>query len=212
MPREEKEYPKNMEEFIAQGWEQNIRFRIRAFNLKDSLNNPEDLLQDVLLALMQTHYLERYSPEKGSFKTYLYGFTDNLLKKRFNKENTRHGKFIVSAASLVLSSPESDAEFNGREVFAELLDSGVDDEQQVIVRAAIEDIRRELKENYTANSTYENNGVVYNRDPLTVFDMMMSGMSVVEVSEALAVSRQFVYHLLKKIRNTHAFIEFMQDS
>lgn len=208
MPRDEKQYPKNMQEFIDQGWEQNVKFRIRAFNLKDSLNNPEDLLQDVYLALLTTHYLDRYSPDKGSFKTYLYGFVDNLLKKRFNKENTRHGKFIVSAASLVLSSPESDAEFNGREVFAELLDSGVDEERGVIVRSIIEDIKKELKEKYTANSEYEYNGKVYQRDPLTVFELLMQGLNVMDVAEILGVSRQFVYHLVKRIRETDAYKQF----
>lgn len=209
MPREASEYPKDIKEFVTQGWEQNIRFRIRAFNLKDSLNNPEDLVQDVLLALMETHYLDRYSPDKGSFKTYLYGFVDNLLKKRFNKENTRHGKFIVSAASLVIAAPESDAEFNGREVFAELLDAGIDDARTVEIHAAIAEIRKELKDNYVANSSFTYNGVEYQRDPLTVFDLLMEDYSVKEVSTMLDVSRQFIYHLMKKIRETEAFKDLM---
>lgn len=210
MPRDNKVYPKNMEEFIEQGWEQNIKYRIRAFNLKDSLNNPEDLLQDVLLSLMQTHYIDRYSPDKGSFKTYLYGFVDNLLKKRYNKENTRHGKFIVTAASLVLSSPESDAEFNGREVYAELIDSGVDEERGVIIRSIIEDIRKELKEKYKANSSHVYKGVKYDRDPLTVFNLLMKGLQVNEVAEVLGVSRQFIYHLVKQIRSTEGYKDYLE--
>ena len=211
MPREEHEYPKTMEEFVNQGWEREINFRIRAFNLKDSLNNPEDLLHDVYISLLQTNYIARYTPEKGSFKTYLYGFVDNLLKKRFNKENTRHGKFIVSAASLVVSAPESETEFNGREVFSELIDSGIDHEHEIVIHSIVEDIRKELQEGYSANSTFTNNGITYNRDPLTVFNMLMEGMSVMEISDTLAVSRQFVYHLMKKIRNTEAFKDFVKD-
>lgn len=208
MPREPKQYPKNIDEFLEQGWDKTLMFRIRAFNLKDFCNSPEDLVQDILLSLINTHYLERFSPDKGSFKTYLFGYVDNFLKKRYNKENTRTGRLLNSAASLSLSAPESDAEFNGREVFAELIDSGVDDERAVMVHLVIEDIRKELKENYAANSSFDYKGHIYERDPLTVFDLMMAGASVMEVAEALGVSRQFIYHLLRKIRQCEAAKEF----
>lgn len=211
MPREEKQYPRNMQEFMDQGWDLNIKFRIGVFNLKDSLNNPEDLLQDILLALLQTNYISRYSQDKGSFKTYLYGFVDNFLKKKYNKENTRHGKFIVNAASLTVSSPESDSDFDGTEVFAELLDAGIDIEKEIKIKAGVEEIRKELAECYDAKSTWVYKGVEYNRDPLTVFDLMMQGATVMDVSEILNVSRQFVYHLLKKIRSAKSFQELMSD-
>ena len=175
------------------------------------MNNPEDLVQDILVALMQTDYISRYSLEKGPFTTYIYGFTDNFLKKRFNKENTRHGKFIVSAASLVLASPESDAEFNGKEVYAELLDSGQDLQREVVIHNVVEEIRRELRENYSANSSNEYNGVLYERDPLTVFNLLMEDKSVKDVSEILGVSRQFVYHLISKIKECEAAKDFLAD-
>jgi RNA polymerase sigma factor (sigma-70 family) len=209
VPREIQPYPKNIEEFFEMGFTQNIRFRINAFNLKDALNNPEDLVSDVILALMETKYLDRYSPEKGSFKTYLYGFVDNLLKKRYNKENTRHGKFIVSAASLSTAPPESDAEFNGREVYAELLDTGIDESKQVEVRCIIEAIKEELRAEHKANSSYVHQGITYERDPATVFELMLKDMDTKEIAETLGVSTQFVYHLLKKVRSAPSYRDYM---
>ena len=211
-PKQQSEFPKDMQEFIDQGWTRNILFRIRAFNLRDSLNNPEDLMQDILLALMETDYIVRYSKDKGSFKTYLYGFVDNYLKKKFNKENTRHGKFIVSAASLISGGPESDAEFDGSEVYTELLDSGEDEARAVLTKVTIEEIREQLK-GLPANSEYFNpeDNILYKRDPLTVFDLLMQDLSVKEVAQKLNVSKQFIYHLMKRIRQVEAFRNYIDS-
>lgn len=214
MPRKKKEdapIPKNMQEFIEYGWDKYIIYRIFAFNLKDSLNNPEDLKQDILLALMSTNYLERYTKEKGSFKTYIFGFIDNFLKKRYNKENTRHGKFIVSAATLTMAAPESDADYSRNEIFAESLDSGEDLQRAVIVHTLVLEIREYLKENYTANSYYTYEGVTYARDPLTVFDLLMQDYQVRDIAKILNVSKQFVYHLMSKIKTCPAYVEFARD-
>ena len=197
-------YPKTMQEFLDQGWLKHIHYRISAFTLKDSLNNPEDLSQEILLSLMKTNYLDRYDPEKGAFKAYLYGFVDNFLKKKYNKEHTRHGKFIVAAASLS-QSPTDDATFDGTEVYADLLPSDDDCETSVMYRALIDAIRKELSENFTASSSNVYNGKVYQRDPVTVFDLMLNGATVMDEATTLDVSRQFVYYLLKIIRTSNAY-------
>ena len=197
-------YPKNMQEFLDQGWVKNIHYRISAFTLKDTLNNPDDLCQDILLSIMKTNYLDRYDPDKGPFKSYLYGFVDNFLKKKYNKEHTRHGKFIVAAASLSTLPPD-DKEFDGTEVYADLIPSDDDCESHCEMRALIEDIRRELKNNFTANSSNVFNGTVYARDPVTVFNLMLDGATVMDVATILNVSRQFVYFLLKTIRTSDAY-------
>lgn len=205
------EYPKDIQEFMDQGWTKEIYYRIRVFNLKDALNNPEDLVQDILVSLMQTKYIDRYTVDKGSFSTYIYGFIDNFLRKKYNKEHTRHGKFIVSAASLVTGSPEAESEFDGREVYSDLIDSGIDIQREILIKEVIEEIRKELAENFEANSSYENNGVVYQRDPLTVFNLLMEGKVAKDIADILGVSCQFIYHLVSKIKKCKAAKEIFKD-
>lgn len=201
---EEKVFPKNMQEFIDQGWDRFIQYRIAAFTLKDTLNNPEDLGQEILLSLLKTRYLDRYDPSRGAFKAYLFGFVDNFLKKKYNKEHTRYGKYIVSAASLS-QTPSDDATFDGTEVYADLLPSEDDCEESVVIKTLIDDIRRELSEAYPASSANVFRGKVYQRDPVTVFNLMIDGASVMDVAMVLNVSRQFVYYLLKNIRASRAY-------
>ena len=201
---EEKNYPTNMQEFVDQGWEKFIQYRIAAFQLKDTLNNPEDLGQEILLSLLKTKYLDRYDSSRGAFKAYLFGFVDNFLKKKYNKEHTRYGKFIVSAASLS-QSPSDDATFDGTEVYADLLPSEDDCEENVVMKSLIDDIRRELIEAYPASSANVYMGKVYQRDPVTVFNLMIDGATVMDVANTLNVSRQFVYYLLKNIRSSRAY-------
>ena len=200
------QYPRNMQEFIDQGWENNIFYRISVFKLKDSLNNPEDLKQEILLSLLKTGYLDRYDESKGSFKGYLYAFVDNFLRKKYNKEHTRHGKYIVTAASLSTLPPEEGSDFDGTEMFVDMMPASDEDcDGAVAMSILIQDIRRELAENFKASSSYEYNGVIYDRDPLTVFNLMLNGATVMDVANVLHVSRQFVYHLLKSIRTSEAY-------
>ena len=198
------DYPRNMQEFIDQGWEKFIQYRIAAFTLKDTLNNPEDLSQEILLSLLKTQYLDRYVPERGAFKAYLFSFVDNFLKKKYNKEHTRYGRYIVSAASLS-QTPAEDAPFDGTEVYADLLPSTEDCETSVMLRVLISAIRKELSESFTASSANVYNGKVYLRDPVTVFNLMIKGATVMDVATTLNVSRQFVYYLLKNIRSSKAY-------
>jgi len=201
---DEKFYPTNMQEFIDQGWDKFIQYRIAAFTLKDTLNNPEDLGQEIILSLLKTRYLDRYDPSRGSFKAYLFGFVNNFLKKKYNKEHTRYGRYIVNAASLS-QTPTEDATFDGTEVYADLLPSCDCCEDFVMLQALIDNIRRELTETFSPSSANVYQGKVYQRDPVTVFNLMIDGASVKDVATTLNVSRQFVYYLLKNIRTSKAY-------
>ena len=201
---EEKGYPRNIQEFVDQGWDKFIQYRIAAFTLKDTLNNPEDLGQEILLSLLKTNYLDRYDPSRGAFKAYLFGFVDNFLKKKYNKEHTRYGRYIVSAASLS-QSPSEDSTFDGTEVYADLLPSCECCEDRVMLQALIDTIRAELQDAFPPSSANVYQGKVYQRDPVTVFNLMIDGASVMDVATTLNVSRQFVYYLLKNIRTSKAY-------
>lgn len=194
--------PVDMEDFLAKGWDSQILHRIRNFNLHDQLNKPEDLCQDIFLALLETRYIERYSPEKGTFSTYLCGFVDNFLKKKYNKENTRNGKFIVNAVSLA-STPTNDEDMDGTEVYLDLQVAG-SKQENFEINIIIEEIREELAY-HKANSYVEYQGQVLPRNALTVFDFLIKDYSIVEIAEILKTSRQYVYYLSKKIRELSQF-------
>lgn len=199
-----KQYPKDIQEFMKNGWDTQVRYRIRAFNLRDILNQQEELVQDIIVSLMETKYLDRYSLEKGPFTTYLYGFVDNFLKKRYNKENTRNGKKIVNSASIAISSPDSNTEFDGSVVYLDLVlplsNKNIEFDKEIL----LEEIRKEL-EKFKANSSVEYNGEMLDRDALTVFNLIIKDYSVIEIAKMLKTSRQFIYHLLKKIRSLQIF-------
>jgi hypothetical protein len=129
---------------------------------------------------------------------------DNFLKKKYNKEHTRYGRHIVAAASLS-QTPTEESSFDGTEVYADLLPSDEDCETSVMITVLIEAIRKELAETFSASSANVYNGKVYQRDPVTVFNLMINGASVMDVATTLNVSRQFVYYLLKNIRSSKAY-------
>lgn len=191
--------PKNIEDFIQNGWDKQILFRIRTFSLKDILNNEEELVQDIVLALLETDYLTRYNPERP-FTTYLYGFVDNFLKKRYNKENTVNGKKIVNYAGIEMTPPEGDPEFNGSKVYLDLLFADSSEDADFDMKLLLEEIREELKK-YKANSSAIFNGIELQRDALTVFNLIMEDFSVIDIARMLDTSRQYIYHLIKKIRD-----------
>lgn len=188
--------PKNMQEFMDFGWDKHIILRIKAFSLADPLNKEDELLQDVLLALIETNYIERFDEAKGSFITYLYGFVDNLLKKKFNKENTRYGRFIVNRASFEIS-PGTDVELDRSKVYLDML---VDPKYESSSSPAdtellIESIREILTKNRETALVPGKKG-----DSLTVFEYLLQDYSILEISKKMGTSRQFVYWLCKRMR------------
>lgn len=201
--------PHNIDEFIEFGWTDLIRYRIRAFRLNDILNREEDLVQDILISLMDTHYIDRYDNTRP-FSTYVYGFIDNFLKKKYNKENTKNGKNIVNRATLEGSPKDDETQFDGHTVYLDLFKTDTLTEDTMEHMELIDAIRKDL-EAFPATSSTVYNGVVYNRDPLTVFNLVLEDYSVIDIARMLDTSRQFVYHLLKKIRTSPTLSELRAE-
>lgn len=202
------EAPRNMDEFIEQGWVQIVERRVRRKALKDVNNSPEDLAQDILLSLISTDYIQRFNPEFRTFEVYLYVFIDNYMKKKFQKENTRNGKGIVNRASLEISMPDSSEELRKDVVYMESLQlsSTLEEESTLYMDEFIESVREELSQ-YKASSSVEYNGRTLQRDPVTVFDLMLEDYTVAEIAEMFDTSKQFIYNLLKKIRSCPTIVE-----
>lgn len=194
--------PHNIQEFVDIGWVQHIRLRIRTFNLRDCLNREEDLVNDILISLMETKYLDRYDENKGSFVTFLYGYIDNFLRKRYNKEHTRYGQFIVNRASLEISSSnESDLDFT-KCYLDLLLDKKSLDQDFGLSKAEtsvyIQNMRDCLQKR---RDLLEKQGLVGKKgDFLTVFDLLLQGKDTLEIATIMGTSRQFVYYLSKRMR------------
>lgn len=198
------QYPRTMEEFLEQGWDARIKSRFLSWKFRDLNNNPEDMLQDILTQILETNYLDRYDPKKRVFEVYIFEFVSNFLKKRYQRENTRHGKYITSAASLVPSS--SDEENYGRtgEVYMDNLNLYEEDiEESIAVKVAKENLLKFLEKAFTANSSITlSDGTVINRDPATLFRYIDNDYTIKEVADLMGVSCQFIYTLRNKIRTS----------
>lgn len=198
------DYPKTMDEFLEQGWDARIKSRFMSWKFRDLINNPDDMLQDILTQMLATKYLDRYDPQKRVFEVYIFEFVSNFLKKRYQRENTRHGKYITSAASLVASSGDDENYGRTGEVYMDNLNLYEEDiEDNIAVKVAKENLLRYLEKAFTANSsTTLSDGTVICRDPATLFRYIENDFSVKEVAELMGVSCQFIYTLRNKIRTS----------
>ena len=136
--------PTNIQEFIEFGWNKKLRYKINSFHLNDSLNNPEDLENDIILSLIETDYISRFDPERGAFSTYIYTFVDNFLKKRYNRENTKNGSRIVQAARLEISAPDINSTWNGSTIYADLITTNEDFTDKLLIEETIDSITHEI--------------------------------------------------------------------
>lgn len=203
------EVPKNIAEFIERGWDKKIFYRVSKHKLRDTLNDPEEMVQDIMLSLISTDYLARYSPEKRSFEVYIYIFVDNFIKKRLTKENTRNGRGIVSRASLENALPGNAADISSGVVYLETLKFAVtgDDTETVLFDEFLSEVREELIEKYKASSSVVYEGRELKRDPSTVLELVLEDNTVTEIAAMFNTSKQFIYNNLKKIRDTEAMKE-----
>jgi DNA-directed RNA polymerase specialized sigma24 family protein len=214
---QDKNYPKTMPEFVAAGWYDNIMRKVRKYNLNDACNSYEDLVQDIFVQLLVKdkngrNYLERFDPSfERKFDAYIYVLVVNAVKKRGMREGTAGGRLIVNALSLEMSQSDSDEPTPGV-VYADRLqleDSADDLDGAMSLEAMIARATIELGEYKASSSVTKADGTVINRDPLTVFQLLWEeGLTVPEIAELFETSKQFIYNLLNKIRQTPAFAEW----
>lgn len=201
-------YPRTVQEMLDQGWYEKILKKVRKYNLNDILNTPEEIVQDVFTQILQSRYLERYDPNGRPFEVYIYTLAINLVKKRGIREGSTNGRLIVNSNTLEYSQednsqPQAGVTYLDRIEQEELDDPFMDIEMQDL----IESTKRSLAE-FKASSTIVKEGVEIQRDPATVFTLLLEGKSVPEIAEIFETSKQFIYILLGKIRETPEMQEF----
>lgn len=206
-----KRVPKNIEEFIADGWLEVIEVYIRRhYNLKDCLNTTEELVNDVLLSLIEKEYIEKYNEESEGaidFQPYILIFTRNFISSRVKRENnTKNGQAILMANSLQNSLPEDESQMERGVTYVESVQ--LQEEVDFDFNLLLDDIRKDLKV-WKAHSSVEWQGKEISRDPSTVFEFLLNDISVAEIANIFQTSNQFIYNLIKKIRmsETLAFYE-----
>lgn len=205
-------FPRTVEEMLEAGWYDRILKKVKKANLKDVLNSPEELVQDVFLNIIKTDYLAKYDPEYRPFNVYIYVMVNNLIKKRGIREGTKGGKQIVNAVALE-DTMDGDVPASNT-VYLDLLDLEDDQDQvddRLYIDSLVEETRKSLQE-FKASSTVEYDGKVLTREPSTVFELILNGKSVSEVAEMLKVSKQYIYVLLHKVRSTASMQELHQDA
>ena len=206
------DFPRTVEEMLEAGWYDKILKKVKRYSFKDMLNSPEELVQDVFLQIIKSDYLARYDPDYRPFEVYIYVLVENLMRKRGVRESTRNGKNIVSALSLEDSVPESGIEpFTAYLEQLDLYDNNTGSvEDRLYVEDIIDGTLESLKE-FKANSSVVYQGYVVERDPITVFRFILQGKSVSDIAEIMQTSKQFIYFLLRKIRNVNSMQDFYSE-
>ena len=200
-------YPRTVEEMLDQGWYEKILRKVKQYKLNDILNTPEEITQDIFLQIMKSDYLARYNPDMRTFEVYIFVLVENSIKKRGMREGTTGGRNIVNHYSLEQTQDEDDNAVGV--AYLDRLPNMVLDDQyfDIYMNDLIERTRESLKEFEATSSVMYGDTEIF-RDPLTVFNYILEGLSVPEIAEILQTSKQFVYILLAKIRETPEMVEF----
>lgn len=199
--------PATLEEFYTSGWANFVKLKISRYNLKDINNSVEDIFQDMILQMSHYNYIENYDPEGRPFEVYLTVFIFNFMSKRYKKEyGSKYGQLIVSAKGLEEGLPDDLKESGAKAV--EYLERMEDPHANFADYSVLVDsIKADLAQ-FKANSSVVHDGVKYDRDPQTVFNLLMEGDTIKEISEKFETSKQFVYLLLEKIRNCDSLKDY----
>ena len=187
------QYPTNVHEFLDSKWFPKVMTAIKGFHLREE---PLDTMQDILVALLEKGYLERWDSSKGSYSGWLYVFVNNILRCKYNRSMTKGGRAIEGAASL-----ERPIKEEGGEVLACLITDKRIFQSDIYIM--VEEIQKVLSDpEFAAHSSYNNpNGTIYPRDMRTVFDLLiLQHNSIKDIAVKLHTSPQFIYSLVRKMR------------
>lgn len=185
--------PSTLEEFVNSGWYSKLHTLVSKYRLTEPI---EDVMQDIMMELACKQYVERYVPESGSFSNWIYTFAGNICKKKYNRSHTKGG-YAIETAYTIEPSPISEASFKKGAVFEDMMESSIFEDGELSI--TISQIEQELKK-IKGSSSNEFEGVVYQRDAVTVFRLLVQDYSAKEIAERFHTSVEFVYTLLRKIR------------
>ena len=187
-------YPRNVEELVRSSWYPKLKTLVSNFHLNEPI---EDTLGDILLEMLEKKYLERWEPSAGSYSNWIYTFSANVCKKKYNRSNTRGGLAIEGASSLHSSSENDDIPIGV--FFEETLQVESSDFDSADYSLLCDELSRIL-EAYPAHSSNVHQGVTYQRDMRTVFDLLRQEYQPKEIAELFGTSVEFIYTLIRRMR------------
>ena len=206
-------YPRTVEEMLEAGWYNKLLRKVSRANLKDILNTPEELVQDIFLQIMRSDYLSRYDPNFRPFDVYIYAVADNLIRKRGARECTNGGKKIVNHA-VIRDALSEDGVPEPNTVYLDSLDVPYEQEDatdKMYMDELIASTRKSLQE-FKTRSKVEYDGELLKKDPATVFEYILAGKSVSDIAEIMQVSKQYIYVLIHRIRTVDAMQELYRNA
>ena len=206
-----KPYPRTVEEMLEQGWYEKILAKVKKAQLNDILNSPEEITQDIFVQIIQSDYLSRFNPELRSFEVYIYTMVINSIKKRGMREGSTNGRNIVNHNSLEFSQDDEGQQTLGVTYLDRIEQYEIDDPLREIEMADLLEKTRSSLRQFKASSSVIYEGVEIQRDAETVFNFILEGKTVPEIAEIFKTSKQFIYILLNKIRETPEMREFHED-
>jgi len=186
--------PSSMTEFVQSPWYPKLFTLVKNFRLNDPV---EDVVNDILLDMLEKGYIERWDSSMGSFSNWIYTFSGNVCKKKYNRSHTNGGTKIEYALSIE-NSPDSEDSFRKGVVFEDMLEGNmVEDGGFNLFLGEL----REILTVYKASSSNVFDGIEYSRDSLTVLELLLKDYSVKEIAEAFGTSIEFIYILIRRIRS-----------
>lgn len=186
-------FPKTVEQFIDSDWHRKIYVTIIRFRLKE---DPADTMQDILTALFERKYLERWDAAKGSYSGWLYAFVHHELFRKYRRSNSRGGRAIENAHSLDVLRFDDNTDS-----FIDLL--GEYNPFQFDFAMQINEAFEKLSDpKYRAWSHYTwPNGWTYERDMRTIFYLIVYyGVSTSTIAYAMQTTLSYINSLIRRMR------------
>ena len=187
-------YPRNVEELVRSSWYSRLKTLVSNFRLNEPI---EDTLGDILLEMLEKKYLERWEPSAGSYSNWIYTFSANVCKKKYNRSNTKGGLAIEGASSIHSSAENDDMPIGV--FFEETLKVESKDYDEAEYSLLCEELDRILSA-YPAHSSNVHEGIVYDRDMKTVFKLLRQEYQPKEIAELFGTSVEFIYTLIRRMR------------
>ena len=193
----DKDYvPQSLEDLYNSGWKEYILYHIRKYSLHDVNNSPEDLLQDMMVQMASTGFVEKFNPEISEFTKYLHTFIKNFMSKPYNKEHKTPYGNLVNHMSIGIGSNDQDGQ-DAYTISCERLsgsNTGDFTNYVCLVQSLDSDLKKIREESVV---DYDKTKPV--RDSYTVYKLLMNGYDVKDIADLFGTSKQFVYSLRKKL-------------
>ena len=135
----------------------------------------------------------------------------NSIKKRGAREGSKNGKNIVNRNSIESVRDDDGSPAVGKTYIDYMEDPESSQMAEDFEYRDLINRTRESLKVFKASSSVMYEGKEIQRDPLTVFDLLVDGKSVTDIANIFGTSNQFIYILMDKIRKTKEMQDFHSE-